>query len=165
MVRAAFAGLLCALLAAAVPAAGGNLSTGAGSAPKLRVIITDVGREPPIPSRGRFALEGAAAKDSGTSSVTPGEGPTRIVNGQSLQSVSGTDFLTGKRGKLVLSFSGVSASAGSNVDIVYGSWHVVPGAADGIYKTWKGGGNWADSETVINGVNHYSVRFEGLITR
>ena len=47
------------------------------------------------------------------------------------------------------------------VYIEYGTWHINGNFGTGMYKHWRGGGRWAATDDE----RHYSIRFEGFITR
>ena len=150
-----------AILATVVSGAASGLASEGTGASKVRVIISERGRSEPLPARGTFVLEGAAGRDSGTTTISPGNGPRGVRDGQSFQRVSATETLSGKQGELPLAFAGVRVAVGGVDDILYGTWRVVGGFGTGMYKNWKGGGRWAATETG----NRYSIRFEGLVTR
>ena len=155
---AALAAAVIATAAFAVPAAGA-ISTQTASG-KLRLTITEQGHIVPYPPAGTFVLEGPAGRDSGASSVSPGEGRAGVQDGQSFQRVQGTDYLTGKKGDLVVKLTGISIDVGTNLSVEYGTWRIFPGLGTGTYKSWRGGGRWAASGTD----RRYSIRFEGLVT-
>ena len=128
------------------------------TAGKLRVIISEKGRVPP--PAGAFVLSGPAGSDSGRTAVTPGPGPIRVRDGQSFRPVRGTDHLYGKKGELMIRFTGVSIDIADATDVEYGTWSVYTPFATGTYEGWRGGGRWASSSKG----GRYVVRWEGLIT-
>lgn len=154
-----------AITAIAVIAVPGATAISEGSvAGRFRVIFTERGHVTPFPPAGTFVLSGAAGSDSGTTKVAPGEGPGGIRDGQRYATVTGTDFLTGKKGKLVIQFEGTTVDAGTNVSVEYGTWHIFRRFGTGMYKGWSGGGRWAAVGTEQGGSERYSVRWEGLVT-
>ena len=138
------------LCSTAVLAAGPGAEGAATS--KVRVILTERGRSDPVPARGTFVLTGAAGRDSGRTSISPGPEVARVT---------ATEFLYGKHGQLTLTFSGIRVVGRHGVNRLHGSWRILAGFGTGMYKSWKGGGTWVATE---NG-DRYTLRFEGLITR
>ena len=150
---------MTALGLVATPALSGGTAGRAPAAAKLRVIISEKGRFP-VPGGGTFVLSGPAGSDSGRTAVTPGPGPDRIRDGQSFHVVKGTDHLYGKRGELMIRFTGVSIDIADEADVEYGTWSIYTAFSTGAYEGWRGGGRWASSSK--GGL--YVVRWEGLIT-
>jgi hypothetical protein len=133
---------------------GGADGTSAG---KFRVVIEESGSVSSF--QGRFVLYARASTDSGTSALQVQISPVRYRGGQRYEIHSGVDTMHGKKGGLKLSFSGPSVNAGSSLYIEYGTWRV--SSASGIYKGWKGGGNWGGTDNEQS----YHLQWEGLVTR
>jgi hypothetical protein len=129
----------------------------ATSAGKVRVVIEERGSVPT--SQGRFVLYAPPSTDSGTSEIQYRIGPVRYREGQRYEIHSGVDAMHSKTGGLTLTFTGPSVNAGPSLYIEYGTWHIA--SASGIYKSWKGGGNWAGTDN--EQTRHF--QWEGLITR
>lgn len=164
--RRSFAlGVLAITAIALIAVPGATAVSGEPAAGGLRVIFSERGHILPFPTAGTFVLSGTAGSDSGTTRVTPGEGPGGIRDGQRFVTVSGTDFLTGKKGNLVIQFTGISVNAGANVFVEYGTWRIYRGLGTGMYKNWRGGGRWAATSTQQGSSERYSVRWEGLVSR
>lgn len=132
----------------------GAEATGAG---KFRLVIEETGSVSSF--QGRFALYGPTGSDSGTSSIRVQISPVRYRDGQRYEIHSGKDTMHSKKGGLTLSFSGASVNAGPSLYITYGTWHI--SGASGIYKGWKGGGNFGNTDNEQT----YHFQWEGLITR
>lgn len=159
--RALGLGLLVAL-ATATAVHGATVPAPQTSAGKLRVIISERGTFTPQPPHGTFVLGGPAGRDSGTTSLTPAPaGPERFRDGQRYVRESASDILRGKKGNLVIALNGTSVNAAENLYVEYGTWHIIGSAGTGAYAGWRGGGRWAASDDE----RHYSLRFEGLVTR
>jgi hypothetical protein len=138
----------------------GALTVGAvdgTSAGKLRVVIEESGSVSSF--QGRFVLYAAASTDSGTSALQVQIGPVRYRGGQRYEIHGGVDTMHGKKGGLKLTFSGPSVNAGPSLYIEYGTWRI--SSASGIYKGWKGGGNWGGTDNEQT----YHFQWEGLVTR
>jgi hypothetical protein len=138
----------------------GALTVGAvdgTSAGKLRVVIEESGSVSSF--QGRFVLYAAASTDSGTSALQVQIGPVRYRGGQRYEIHGGVDTMHGKKGGLKLTFSGPSVNAGPSLYIEYGTWRI--SSASGIYKGWKGGGNWGGTDNEQT----YHLQWEGLVTR
>jgi hypothetical protein len=58
-----------------------------------------------------------------------------------------------------LTWTGPSVNAGPSLYIEYGTWRI--SSASGVYKGWKGGGNWAGTDD--EQTRHF--QWEGLIVR
>jgi hypothetical protein len=133
---------------------GGADGTSAG---KFRVVIEESGSVSSF--QGRFVLYAPASTDSGTSALQVQIGPVRYRGGQRYEIHSGVDTMHGKKGGLKLTFSGPSVNAGPSLYIEYGTWRI--SSASGIYKGWKGGGNWGGTDN--EQTDHF--QWEGLVTR
>jgi hypothetical protein len=129
----------------------------ATSAGKVRVVIVESGSVSSF--QGRFVLYAPASTDSGTSALQVQISPVRYRGGQRYEIHSGVDTMHGKKGGLKLTFSGPSVNAGNSLYIEYGTWRIA--SASGIYKGWKGGGNWGGTDNEQT----YHLQWEGLITR
>jgi hypothetical protein len=146
--------LFLAVLVTGAIAVSGTEATSAG---KVRVVIEESGSVPTL--QGRFVLYGPASTDSGTSTIQYRVGPVRYREGQRYEIHSGVDTMRSKKGGLTLTFTGPSVNAGPSLYVEYGTWHI--SRASGIYKSWKGGGNWAGTDN--EQTRHF--QWEGLITR
>jgi len=140
---------------------GATTNSEAGAAGKLRVTISEKGRVVPEPPRGTFVVGGTAGIDSGKTNVTPGEGRSGVRDGQRFRAVGGTDHLYGKKGELIIRFTGVTIDVADAADIEYGTWNIYTPFGTGMYESWRGGGRWAASSKG----GRYLVRWEGLITK
>ena len=149
-----------AVLVVATAVAGATADSGAASTARLRVMISEKGRERPVPA-GTFVLTGAAGLDSGRTSVTPAIEKVGVRDGQSFKVVHGTDHLTGKKGELIVRFTGVTVDVADATDVEYGKWSIYTPFATGMYEGWRGGGRWASTSKD----GRYVVRWEGLVTR
>jgi len=127
------------------------------SAGKFRVVIEESGSVSSF--RGRFVLYAPASTDSGTSALQVQISPMRYRGGQRYDFHSGVDTMHGKKGGLKVTFSGPSVNAGPSLYIEYGTWRI--SSASGIYKGWKGGGNWGGTDNEQT----YHLQWEGLVTR
>jgi hypothetical protein len=127
------------------------------SAGKFRVVIEESGSVSSF--QGRFALYAPMSTDSGTSALQVQISPVRYRSGQRYEIHSGVDTMHGKKGGLKLTFSGPSVNAGPSLYIEYGTWRI--SSASGVYKGWKGGGNWGGTDNEQT----YHLQWEGLITR
>jgi len=128
----------------------------ATSAGKFRLVIEESGSVAAF--QGKFVLYAPAGTDSGTSSLVVRVGPVRYRGGQRYEIHSGVDTMHSKKGTLTLTFSGPSVNAGPSLYVEYGTWHI--SSASGIYKGWKGGGNWGGTDNEQT----YHIQWEGLIT-
>jgi hypothetical protein len=133
---------------------GGADATSAG---KFRVVIEESGSVSSF--QGRFVLYAPASTDSGTSALQVQISPVRYRGGQRYEIHSGVDTMHSKKGGLKLTFSGPSVNAGPSLYIEYGTWRI--SSASGIYKGWKGGGNWGGTDNEQT----YHLQWEGLVTR
>ena len=127
------------------------------SAGKFRVVMEESGSVSSF--QGRFVLYAPASTGSGTSALQVHISPVRYRGGQRYEIHSGVDTMQGKKGGLTLSFSGPSVNAGPGLFIEYGTWRI--SSASGIYKGWKGGGNWGGTDNEQT----YHIQWEGLVTR
>ena len=128
------------------------------SAGKFRVVIEDRGSVSTF--QGRFVLYAPdPSTDSGTSALQVQISPVRYRGGQRYEIHSGVDTMHSKKGGLTLTFSGPSVNAGPSLYIEYGTWRI--SSASGIYKGWKGGGNWGGTDNEQT----YHLQYEGLVTR
>jgi len=153
MSRRAFQLFVAALVAGAITVPGAD----ATSAGKGRVVIEENGSVSSM--QGRFVLYPPSnIPDSGTSTLFVQISPYRYRGGQRYDVHHGTDTLVGKKGGLKLTFSGPSVNAGPGLYIEYGTWRI--SSATGIYKGWKGGGNWGGTDNERT----YHIEWEGLIT-
>ena len=132
------------------------------SALKLRVEISETAQ---VGAFGKFVLTGRGVSDSGSTALAPNEGKSGFRDGQHYISVRGTDVLTGKRGSLSFSWTGVHVNAAADRVVEYGTWKITAGSGTRMYKGWRGGGRWASFDEKQGSVSHYSVRWEGLVTR
>jgi len=128
----------------------------ATSAGKFRLVIEESGSVPTL--QGKFVLYAPSSTDSGTSTIVYRIGPVRYRGGQRYEIHSGVDTMHSKKGGLTLTFTGPSVNAGPSLYVEYGTWHI--SSASGIYKGWKGGGNWAGTDN--EQTRHF--QWEGLIT-
>ena len=143
-----------AVLVTGALAVGGAEGTSAG---KFRVVIEESGSVSSL--QGRFGLFAPSGADSGTSALQVQISPVRYRGGQRYEIHSGVDTMHGKKGGLKLTFSGPSVNAGPSLYIEYGTWRI--SSASGIYKGWKGGGNWGGTDNEQT----YHLQWEGLVTR
>jgi hypothetical protein len=143
-----------AVLVTGALTAGGADGTSAG---KFRVVIEESGSVGSF--QGRFVLYAPASTDSGTSALQVQISPVRYRGGQRYEIHSGVDTMNSKKGGLKLTFSGPSVNAGPGLYIEYGTWRI--SSASGIYKGWKGGGNWGGTDND----QKYHLQWEGLVTR
>jgi hypothetical protein len=153
MSRGALLVFLAVLMTGALTVGGAD----ATSAGKFRVVIEDVGSVSSF--TGRFVLYAPTSTDSGTSALENQIGPFRYRGGQRYNVHSGVEHIHGKKGGLNLTFSGPSVNAGPSLYIEYGTWRIA--SASGIYKGWKGGGNWGGTDNEQT----YHLQWEGVVTR
>jgi hypothetical protein len=124
--------------------------------------------------RGTFTIELALSPfgPGGTTKIALNPGNLRQVNGQKVTPFDGTDHLKSAKGQLELAVRGVHievnnklAPSGYQVgpSVEYGTWKIR--TATGIYKGWKGGGNWAAALYGYTNVQPYSVEWDGYITQ
>ena len=133
---------------------------GAGVQAGNRVVIRDTGVDGVF--HGKFALAvNGVTFDTGNGLITPVVGNTIVRDGESQEPVSGSEIFTGKKGTLRIHFEGVAIEVGNNKYAEYGSWKIEQLNASGVYKTWMGGGRWANAE--VNG--HYSIEWAGVVRR
>ena len=104
-------------------------------------------------------MHAPASTDSGTSALHVHISPCVHHCGQRYDIHSGVDTMDGKKGGLELTFSGHSVNAAPGLYIEYGTWRI--SSASGIYKGWKGGGNWGGSDNEQT----YHLQWKGLVTR
>ena len=123
--------------------------------------------------RGVFTIElaGRPYGPAGTTLIYPSPGGTRYVNGEAQIPFSGTNHLTSKKGTLELAFTGIHIDVNMKVtpsgDVVgsgaeYGTWKI--SAATGIYKGWKGGGNFAAVLYGYQNLQPHAVEWDGYVT-
>lgn len=128
------------------------------SAGRFRVVIEDRGSVSTF--QGRFVLYAPdPSTDSGASALQHQSSPVRYRRGQRYEIHSGADTIHGQKGELELTFRGPSVNAGPGLYIEYGTWRI--SRASGIYKGWKGGGNWGGTDNEQT----YQLQYEGLVTR
>ena len=84
---------------------------------------------------------GPLKRDSGTSTGGGSIGRRVFLQGQRVTPISGSDVMTGGRGKLVLTQKLVSAEVGSRYTADIGSWRVASGT--GAYEGITGGRRFA----------------------
>jgi len=123
--------------------------------------------------RGTFTieLEGRRFGPAGTTIYYGAPGPTKYVNGQAQVPYSGTDHLTSKEGRVDLAVRGTRIDLNPKVTpsgnvfgpvVRYGTWKIA--SATGIYKGWKGGGNFAAVYFGYQNAQPFSVQWDGYIT-
>jgi len=122
--------------------------------------------------RGKYSIDLKASPfgPTGTTLIYLSPGTVAYVNGQERFPFSGTDYLTSSKGKLDISFDGVHTDVNSRLyagqpvgpAIEYGTWKV--SSATGIYRGWKGGGNWAAALWGYGAVSQYSVEWDGYVS-
>jgi hypothetical protein len=144
--------LVAVLVSAAITVPGAD----ATSAGKFRLVIEETGSVAAF--QGKFVLYAPAGSYSGTSSLAARVGPVRYRGGQRYEIHSGVDTFLSKKGGLTLTFSGPSVNAGPSLYIEYGTWRI--SGATGIYKGWKGSGNWGGTDDEQT----YHIQWEGLVT-
>ena len=110
-----------------------------------------------VSSRGPAKI--SSSQFGGTSALQVQISPVRYRDGQRYEIHSGVDTMHDKKGGLKLTFSGPSVNAGPSLYIEYGTWRI--SSASGIYKGWKGGGNWGGTDNEQT----YHLQWEGLVTR
>lgn len=107
----------------------------------------------------------------GTTTITTSPSNVHTVNGQDQTPFIGTDRLKSAKGELQLAFRGIHIDVNSKLlpsgyrvgpQVEYGTWTIK--SATGIYKGWKGGGNWAASLYGYTPSQPYSVEWDGYIT-
>jgi hypothetical protein len=138
----------------AVSAAFTASAADSSSATKVHIALKETGNGHPsagLVFLGRFRLEvNGTVVDSGTTSIHPNAGNTKLIAGQKQLPVTGSDELIGKKGTVDLFFRGVSIPVNSNASgdayyAEYGTWTITRGT--GMYKGWRGGGRWANAGT------------------
>jgi hypothetical protein len=152
------------LAIAAVAAAVGVVATPAVSgstAGKLRLVISEAGHFGANPPAGTFLLSGTVGADSGKTAVTPRVVRSGVRDGQSYKVVAGANTFTGKKGGLVIRFTGVAVDVAEATDVEYGLWTIDAAHGTGAYEGWRGGGRWASTAKGAR----YTVRWSGLVTR
>jgi len=124
--------------------------------------------------RGTFTIDlrGTPFGPGGKAQTYVVPGQLRYVKGQAQLPIQGTDHLTSKNGRIDLELKAIEISinpkitpSGGNVFghvAEYGTWKV--GAATGIYRGWKGGGNFAAVYYGYQHVQPYSVEWDGYVT-
>jgi hypothetical protein len=162
------------LLAVSVIAVAANGSTASRSTIAIHEHGTNPVAQGSAGMRGTFTIDLAGAKSgpSGTTYSYPDPSPTRYVDGEAQTPFVGTDTLTSKQGHIELAVIGTHIdvnnkllSSGSVVGPAaeYGTWTIK--TATGIYRRWRGGGNWASVTYGYGDVEPYSVEWDGYVTR
>ena len=120
--------------------------------------------------RGTFTIELREAPfgPSGTSVIHPSPSNPRDVNGQEQTPFIGSDTLTSRKGRIELRFVGIHIDLNSRLarsgmrvgpTAEYGTWKIA--SATGIYRGWKGGGNWTSVAYGYRRLQPYSVEWDG----
>jgi hypothetical protein len=170
--------MFTSLLSVALVAAPSLGVTDATTASQSKIAIHERGTNlqdsgPGTGVRGTFTIEfeGRRFGPAGTTLYFGTPGPTRYVHGQAQVPYSGTDHLMSKKGKIDLAVSGIRIDLNPKVTpsgnvfgpvVRYGTWKVA--SATGIYKGWKGGGNFAAVFYGYKNIQPYSVEWDGYIT-
>jgi hypothetical protein len=131
------------------------------TAEKLRLVISETGHFGANPPAGTFVLSGTTRADSGKTAVTPRVVHAGVRDGQSYKVVAGANTFTGKKGGLVIRFTGVAVDVAEANDVEYGTWTIDTARGTGAYEGWRGGGRWASTAKGAR----YTVRWSGLVTR
>ena len=162
------------LLVAPAPA---GVASGSGTT-RSQIAIHEQGKHnithESLPILGTFTIElaGASFGPKGTTRIAPYLGATTYVNGQTRTALTGTDTLTSTKGRIVLAITGTHIDVNGKLTssgylvgpaVEYGTWKIK--SATGIYRGWKGGGNWALDAYGYAQPEPYSAEWDGYITR
>jgi hypothetical protein len=164
-------------LASVIALAVGGVARGTTASTSL-IAIHEHGTDPVASisrgATGNFTIQlaGSHFGPAGSTYNVPDPALDTHVNGEDQIPFIGRETLSSAKGRIELAYVGTEIMvnskplpSGSVVGpaVEYGTWKVK--TASGIYRGWKGGGNWA---AVIHGygrVEPYSVEWDGYITR